>query len=596
MSVRRLGEHCRNFCIFNTVVLVDPARGREELCLSNFVAGGTGNLVFVDTTTREGRSLSLPSDSGAWALWLWDPETLLVGTCPQRGALHRLDLRHRTWAPELRVEGETYIWNLVRGSDGFVYGGTWPGCALLRYDPASHTLRRLARLSESEADCYSRPIHTEREGLLFIGVGYSTPGIVRWDLASSTFRRFGSPRARIREITSEWICTVGGDDPDDASTLEFHDARTLEPLPSAGRAEKVGRAERELEQQYRRSVRLVAHDAIRRLSDGRAAAPRGQEIVFFSGPDREPELVRIPTTPPATGILTLAADPSGRIWGSSGLGQTVFWYDPRTGESWNSPSVCTSGGEVYGIAFRGGRIYFSAYAGGDHVVYEPDAAWDQINNRNPRTLKPVGPAFIRPEARSVIGPDGAFWTGWMARYGVYGGALSRVDTGDHEVKVWADPVPGQTVGWLAADSRFLYFATAGQANGLPPGSGPFHFVVWHPEGRKAFDHEFGSGVQPSWVACAAGLVSVAVGSELHVFDPARMQFTAALSLEEAPSCVVPWRDGSVAAFVAGKLFECDLLGCRVQQREVVPEGVRTAAAVPSGKLYFACFTQLYLAD
>jgi hypothetical protein len=61
----------------------------------------------------------------------WQNEKLLIGTCGTYEYLHCLDLATREWAEPLRDEKESYIWNLCVGSDGLVYGGTYPGCVLL---------------------------------------------------------------------------------------------------------------------------------------------------------------------------------------------------------------------------------------------------------------------------------------------------------------------------------------------------------------------------------------------------------------------------------------------------------------------------------
>jgi hypothetical protein len=140
-----LGRPCRNFNILASTVIIDPLDGREKLVLSNFAAGQTGNLIFVDTATGEGESIPLPGDAGAWGLVNWNNEKLVVGTCPQYAYLHCLDLSSRTWAEPLSDPGEKYFWKMTLGSDGNVYGGTWPGCSLLRYDPVTHTLENMGR-------------------------------------------------------------------------------------------------------------------------------------------------------------------------------------------------------------------------------------------------------------------------------------------------------------------------------------------------------------------------------------------------------------------------------------------------------------------
>ena len=105
----------------------------------------------------------------------------------------------------------------------------------------------------------------------------------------------------------------------------------------------------------------------------------------------------------------------GVVWFGSGFGQTMGYYDPKTGESWNSPSVTRVNGEIYGVVPYNGQVYFTAYAGGDHVVYDPSKPWDQFNNVNPKTLQSVAPLKLgRPIAGSIMGPDGNIWTGWGA--------------------------------------------------------------------------------------------------------------------------------------------------------------------------------------
>lgn len=597
MTSHHLADPCRNFCIFNSLVLHDPRDGREKYCLSNFTAGGTGNLVFVDTETGEGEAVPLPSDAGAWALLLWDAKTLLVGTCPNSGFLLRLDLQTRSWAQPLRVESETYIWSLGRGSNGKAYGGTWPGCALLEYDPAAHTLRSLGRLSDDPKDCYSRLVYGELPGYLFIDVGHSSDGVVRWDLAAGTGSRFGPPGARVKEITPDWIATVtGGAHQGGEEKLDFFDSRTFAPLDPAALRARVGEGERAVERDFGKAASLVPPGSVRRRADGSGVAVRGQEIVLLTKGASRPRLLPIPTPAPPTRILTIVSDSEGRIWGCSGLGQTIFRYTPGTGEYWNSPAVCDNGGEVYGMRFSGGKLFLSAYAGGDHVVYDPSASWDQITNTNPRTLESVAPAMCRPEGRSVIGPDGAFWTGWMARYGSYGGGLSRIDVHTGALRSWDDPVPGQALGWLEADTRNLYFTTCGGANGLRPQGGPFHFVVWDPAGHALLDHVFGTDEKSGRIACASGLVLVVVGDELRIFDPKRMAFTGRIPVGGRAECLVTMPSGRVAAFVGSRLMECDPVAAGARELCSVPDGVYAAAVTPSGTLYFARNTELHVVE
>ena len=61
-----------------------------------------------------------------------------MGTCSNFGYVHAFDLKSRKWLEPLRDKDERYVWNMTLGSDGKIYGGTWPGCVLFQYDPEKH--------------------------------------------------------------------------------------------------------------------------------------------------------------------------------------------------------------------------------------------------------------------------------------------------------------------------------------------------------------------------------------------------------------------------------------------------------------------------
>ncbi|MCC9075119.1 hypothetical protein FKZ61_003195 [Litorilinea aerophila] len=580
MSYQRVSQPCRNFNILGSTTVQDPRDRREKVVLSNFAAGATGNLILVDPESGQGESLPLPGDEGAWAVLNWQNERLLVGTCPRFGYLHSLDLRTRTWAEPLRDEHETYIWNLCQGSDGLIYGGTYPGCVLLRYDPAAHRLENLGRMSDNPDNLYSRMVYAI-PGHILVTCGMAEMHLALWEIATGKVRRFGRPGAQVRAITDRFLCT------ESEGELAFYHLENLAPM--AGDASLLPA---ESPPPYGGTRHRIP------LADGRIFAVRGQEYYVMAPGEVRPQLRPIPTPRPPTRIMTLVADEQGRLWGSSSFGQTIFCYNPTSGETWNSQVVCDQGGEVYGMAWRNGRLFLSAYAGGDHVVYDPGRPWNQVDNENPRTLprEPAGPEplLIRPEARSVIGPDGHFWTGWMARYGVYGGGLTRVDTATLAVTAWVDPVPGQAVVGLAADERFLYFTTGGEGNGLPPKTEPFHFVVWDPQGEIVWQHTFPAGRRPREVAAAGGRVWVAVDRELWGFDPARWAWEAVYPRAAACHHLLATPDGQrLLIFDEEGLWSLDVASGAQRQVSQLPGPVRAATFTPDGTLYFAHGPALY---
>ncbi|MFA6107188.1 MAG: hypothetical protein WDA75_00335 [Candidatus Latescibacterota bacterium] len=579
MNCQPIGQPCRNFQILGIAKLNDPRDGdREKVVLSNFASGAIGSIVLVDPATGTGEALDLPGDNGAWAVLNWRDERLLIGTCGQYGYLHSLDLATRQWDAPLRDEREQYIWNLCLGSDGLVYGGTWPGCVLLRYDPERRTLENLGRVSDHPDNMYSRLVYGGIPGHILISCGSAESHLSLWSMESRTWRRFGRPGASVKEINKDFLCLQTG------SELDFYDLHTLEHLEGdlSGRLTPAGRPAR-----YSGMSFSIG------LADGRALATRGQEYYLDDGSEVAPLLQPIPAPRPATHILTIIADAAGRIWGPAGFGQTIFCHDPAAAEPWNSQVVCNNGGEVYGLAEIDGRLFLACYSGGDHVVYDPTQPWDQINNLNPRTLQPVGPELIRPAGRSVVGPDGHFWTGWMARYGTYGGGLSRIDSRTLEMTSWYDPMPAQAIVGLAADRQYLYFITSGGANGLPAKEEPLHFGVWSPEGRLVWKHQFPVGVALKGVAAVNGKVALSVDQRIEIFDPAQLRFERAVELETPCHYLAALPSGQAALFCGSQLWLLDpLSGTRVFAGEL-PGQVNTMAVTPAGEVYVAGGTTLY---
>ncbi|MEZ4837170.1 MAG: hypothetical protein R2873_35095 [Caldilineaceae bacterium] len=264
----------------------------------------------------------------------------------------------------------------------------------------------------------------------------------------------------------------------------------------------------------------------------------------------------------------------------------------HTGEHWNSGVVCDQGGEVYGMAFAADRLFLSAYSGGDHVVYDPTQPWDQVTNQNPKTLTSVGPDLIRPETRSVIGPVGNFWTGWMARYGVYGGGLSRVDVHTGDVTAWADPIPGQSLIGLSADDRYLYFTTGGKANGLPDKVDTFHFVVWDPARGEVYRHRFARGQKLGRVLAVDGCVLVCVDSSIHIFNRHEMDWQATVALDDPCGELVALPNGRALLFAGPRAWTLDPIGGELVHVADLP-GPAYTATVSDGQVYFAHLTELY---
>jgi hypothetical protein len=574
----------RNFNILSSTTIIDPLDGREKLVLSNFASGSTGSLVFIDTETGAGEAIKLPGDEGAWAILNLNNKNLLVGTCSGYGYLHNLDLESRTWAKPLRDEHESYIWNLTLASDGMVYGGTYPGCVLLRYDPEKHVLENMGKVSDNPKNLYSRNVDGGVPGYVIISGGMDTHFAIAYHIETRSFKPFltSTETTIVQGSTEEYIrLEMDGH-------LVLYDPKTFKPMNNPADQDSLTQASG-----FKPVQNQIGQFQGLQLRDGMVAGVRGQDYYLKAPQDDKPKLIRIPTPAPATLIHNIASDAQGNIWGASGFGQTIFCYKPESRDLWNSSTVCDCGGEVYGICFVGERLFLSSYSGGDHMVYNPHEPWDQLNNVNPKTLMTVAPALIRPTGRSVLGPDGAVWTGWSAKYGVYGGGLSRIDASTLEVESWYDPIPEQQVAGLTADDQYLYFTTNGGASGLSYNEVSCHFAVWSAEGKVVHQQTFDKQHKLDAVLAVGGRVLVRVSDEINIFDPAAMKFDKTIETGKPCTWMIAIDDETAGLFCGSDFYLMNVFTGEFEHGSELPGQVSSAAKTPDGKIYFAQGTALY---
>ncbi|HBN82779.1 MAG TPA: hypothetical protein DDZ89_02945 [Clostridiales bacterium] len=530
MKYQELGYPCRNFCVMASETFLDPLDNRRKFAISSFVASGTGIIVIIDIESGQGERIELPKDEGAWALYCWNNEKLLIGTCSRYGFLHCLDLKTRTWSPSLRDEKETYIWNLVEGSDGKIYGGTYPGGVLLRYDPVGHKLENMGRMSPDEKNNYTRPLYNGVDGRIFLTSGYNSTHMVSWDIEKEKYMKFGHDGCMVKEANQHFVCGIN----EKTKELTFYHPYTLEQIEDAVQYESIDLTciKNPAIKEYLKSFKLTREHGgpnVRKpkWDDGTVKCGTAGQSYYIEQPDGSRQYKRIPVEAPPTAILGLAYDGKGKIWGSSGFGQTIFSYDTQTGEYFNTIEVANAGGEVYGICPVEDRLYLTSYCGGEHTVYYPNMPWNK--GENPKTIEELRPRYIRPHSKSVIGADGYVWTGWWADYGTYGGAISKIDVQTDQVTIYESPVPDQGIESIVAGTNGIIFSTTGHGNGLPSRNIPLWLVKMNYTGetlwKKEYDVKYGIGP----MAIVGDYLFVRLGSEFAVFDTVDMSQVTTLT-------------------------------------------------------------------
>jgi outer membrane protein assembly factor BamB len=327
---------------------------------------------------------------------------------------------------------------------------------------------------------------------------------------------------------------------------------------------------------------------------------RGQDYFVIKPGDRTLRLRPIPAEGLGRPVLFLEADDKGRIWGGPHFGQTLFSFDPRTKKAVNTGVVSDAGGEVFDVAFLNGKVYAASYAGGDIICYDPGAKWDQYNHVNPRLLATVGPDFIRPNGGIVVGPDQKLYSGWMARYGTYGGAVAVTDPKTGKTERILNPLGAQAITGLAVDARSAYIGTSLSANGLPEKTGESpRFGVLDLASRKVvFSHAFdGTSTVRSVVFDAqTRRVAMVVNGTLKLFDTVSSALVTDLPADLAKVTsdnIVTTGHGRVLFGNEKRVVAMDLANGHTETLAELPARVKNMAVAKDGFLYLTSGADLY---
>ena len=617
MDVEHLGQPCRARNVLAGRVVTDRSSGREMLVLANMNDESGAELIFVDFERDTARVFSAPVGECSWALSEVAGDRLVMGTCCD-GKFAVFDLNQMRFTKTLDFEGETYIWNLAIGSDGRVYGGTYPGGKLGALDLDTYTLEDCG--APAPPNLYLRHVCATPERIILCSFICEKPTSLLYD-----------PQAKRFEPVPEWIEGVtegvswNGYFLAGSRAYEGRSLDLVHPLPYPAPPQK-GEWQvdtyvttdkmlvlRQGNAVYRygkrdKSLTLVADVDLRggRLlastRSGSLLGVRGQDYFIIGEGDARLDLKPIPGESRPRRIFFLKADDRNRLWGGPTFGQTLFRTDPCTGETVNTPTICDSGGEVYDVTFRDAKVYAAAYSGGDIVRYDPDQPWDQWNRENPKTLVSLrAKGYIRPKAGILLGADGKLYSGWVAGYGTYGGAVAITDSVTGDTELIENPLGQQAIEALAADDHFLYVGTSLYGCGLPPKPDPaVNFGVIECATKKVvFQHAFEGATRVDSAAYDARtkLVAISVDDKLHLFD-ARVRRFVTQRVPDTPAVTsrsMVTKDGKLFYGSDKAVVQVDLESGASKQVAVARGGVKEITVGRDGTLYFSCDADLYAA-
>lgn len=607
-----LGQPCRAKQVLGGTVARDRQTRRELLALANMNEVSGCELILIDLDTGRGEMFRAPAGAGLWNVREVVGDRPVIGTFYD-GTFLIFDLKTKRFVHHVRFAKEEYLWNTTLGRDGRVYAGTYPGGRLgaldlntyavedcgapappnlyLNYVSPTPDTRLLCTFSTaSSVQKLYDPVTREWSGL---------PGSLKGVTMGAVFD--GQFIAGGRAFAGKGFKVVPPTFPIPGEGWQVETALTTEDTLFLWLNQAIFRY-RKGESGLKRlcDIDLRGGRYLAATGDGDLLGIRGQDYFRIRPGATELELKPIPTESGPRNLLFLRIDSRGRIWSGPPFGQTLSFLDPDSHQVTNTRTICDAGGEVFDGAFLDDRVYAVTYSGGDIVAYDPDAPWDQWNGRNPRTIASVGGAgYIRPVGGALIGPGGKLYSGWMAKYGVYGGAIAITDPTSGKTELIENPLAEQTVSGLASDGRLLYAGTDRTANGLPiKPDDSARFGVVDPLTKKVIGgHTFTNATKVSGIVfdAKAGGVVLAVDGRLHRFDPVNQ--ATPLPDKGAPRL----GSGTIAAPGNGTLYygsgkevvAWDLTTGRVGSLATLPKSVENIAVDRNGIVFAACGPDVY---
>jgi hypothetical protein len=610
-QVELIGQPCRAKNVLAARYVIAPD-GKEWFVLTNMNETAGMELIFIDFRSNTGRAIRAPAGAGSWALLQVPGNRLIVGTFYD-GVFMVFDLQRMEFVKVADFPGESYIWNLALGGDGRVYGGTYPGGKLGALDLATYTVEDCG--APASPNMYLRYVSALPDGRILCNFGMEKPVNLLYDPRTKKFEQAPPVLQGVSRGVSWNGYFLAGSQVLDGKTLQPVEPPFPLPPGEGGWAVDVNLTTDEVlylrqgnavyrymkgeeKPQLLASVDLRGGGIYAATARGELLGVRGQDYFVIRPGDTQVALKPIPVDSAPRPTLFLRLDSKGRLWGGPPFGQTLFWMDTRTQQTVNTGTICNAGGEVYDVAFVNDKVYAVAYAGGDIVQYDPESPWDQWNNVNPRVIASVGEkGYIRPTAGVVAATDGRLYSGWMAKYGVYGGAVVITDPATGQTQLIENPLGEQAVEGLAVDERFIYVGTSLGANGLPNKTGESaRFGVIDKATKKVvFQREFegASGVRTFWLDTRTKRLAFSVDGKLYLFDTATREFTPVSNAPKVGSRIIGLGDGR-AYYSSGKtIVQLDMKAGATEDVVELPAGVSNVAVGRDGTLYASCGADIY---
>ena len=189
-EIQKLGQPLQNTFILHCVKSKED--GKDALCFS--VTGSPGTFVVYDVNRKKPfRSIRHNSKYHTAACWTQTVDkdgNVYFGTFGSPAQLFRYDCGTKELQNVSSVLDEEAVYHLTCGEDGSVYGGTYPGGKVFRYQEKNHSVTDYGCLTGEEMYCISSAYY---KGKIYGGTRSENPKLVCLNLENGERRELGFP-------------------------------------------------------------------------------------------------------------------------------------------------------------------------------------------------------------------------------------------------------------------------------------------------------------------------------------------------------------------------------------------------------------------
>lgn len=624
-----LGEPCRSANVLGTGLVHNGSK--EYFAMVNMNEITHAELILIDTKTGEGKSFRAPAGAGCWAIHQVDSHRVVLGTYYD-GMFMVFDLDSMKFIKTIHFPGEDYLWNFAMGSDGRLYTGTYPGGKLGALNLINYQVEDLG--NPAKPNLYCRLVSTLPNGRIFCFFEEAKPERFVFDPKTKQFSQ--APEAM--DHTSEgvaWNNYFLGDQPYDGKSPVAFDKNLNAvnpppfPLPPGNKPWAVNASLTTADDLYIEQGNSLYHvhagedyitkmfDAdvhgghiTARAADGTFYGFHGQRYFTVKPGDTKIHLHEFPVPLSPREVMFLKVDPHGILWGGPTFGLTLFSLNPATKKFVNTDTVANAGGEVYDVAFLNNKLYAACYSGGDIVEYDPRQPWDQFDNKNPRTLVHLlSKGYDRPVAGIIAADDHLLYSGWMADYGTYGGAVAITDPQTGKTDLIENPLGAEDLYGIAVDDHFIYVGSTLTANGMPPkpNSAVSFGAIDKSTHKLEYSHSFPGGAVSMFARDRMTGIIAFFADKYYLFDPSKLSAKQDplfappnLPLPDSAagggitSSLVCPGDGHLYFAHGNTVYSFDLKSMQLRTVGIAPvNNIDHLAISPTGTIYIAESSRLY---